>query len=730
MDNLLSCDFFDWKQPLNGVPCELSDAIRERREEDVLTLLERLDTPLSDSPTAWCLKETLHCSPALFRRVLERCRPGEYAWRITCQDPVTEANISVNGTILTLAAALDLPEHVRILLDAGYDVNSAGLESGKAFGASRHSLLFPVRYCGNGSSWICSQDHRWAGIFGVTPLAAAIVCGSRRAAEVLLEHPDVWKRESSAVCRAAAMVLQPTRRQGQKTVHNSRDKQEVVRMVFCPEQEGGLDPAALLSGQDLQPYCFIDICTADDLRLQLEGGFCTEEDARLILKQLDREDDFFTKAPPVLHRGRKLALMKKHFPHVCREPWAAGVFLRDLLHRYTPEHTCPNLMRRWKELCNGEGDLTWGWGRLSGMQQKTLRQFLLEAGKDMELVIDADAIRLQFKAEITLFTELIRHVRLRFNHGLEGISGLTASLLSWGDLRAVQAARQGILAQESASELLSSLRYMEQGAALRPLVLAYGGKGSQEPEDAYPRWAQRERYQRWSREWNVDEKTFLRWMEELFSEDLSERECLRRLIMAKQKEQDIGVFGVGMVTGNVTVRHPRRGEVRFSKVLAGLCCGQATQPLTTLLRYMPEQLNDFVRVSFDRGPLQVLWGTPLCIAAATGQTEKVKLLLDAGIHPDELGKDVVSYCCYDEDVDEDPDNPLFLTPVLAAILFGEEETARLMLNAGAVCDFSRPRHREILTYGDTQTYELAKRLPGVGLEKMPPEVRGMLDSWF
>ena len=64
--------------------------------------------------------------------MLEQCAPGEY-----CGDTIVELNkekhAAVHGTMLVLAAALDRPEHVRLLLEAGYDFNGAGASSAKAF---------------------------------------------------------------------------------------------------------------------------------------------------------------------------------------------------------------------------------------------------------------------------------------------------------------------------------------------------------------------------------------------------------------------------------------------------------------------------------------------------------------------------------------------------------------------------------------------------------------------
>ena len=59
--------------------------------------------------------------------------------------------------------------------------------------------------------------------------------------------------------------------------------------------------------------------------------------------------------------------------------------------------------------------------------------------------------------------------------------------------------------------------------------------------------------------------------------------------------------------------------------------------------------------------------------------------------------------------------------VMAAILCGQEETARLLLDAGAQCDFSKPEFQQLLRMGDKNAFELAARLPGAGFETLTPE---------
>ena len=59
--------------------------------------------------------------------------------------------------------------------------------------------------------------------------------------------------------------------------------------------------------------------------------------------------------------------------------------------------------------------------------------------------------------------------------------------------------------------------------------------------------------------------------------------------------------------------------------------------------------------------------------------------------------------------------------MLAAILFGQEETAKLLLERGAYCDFRCLEHRAVLMKGSTESLQLAEKLSDVGFETIPKQ---------
>lgn len=132
--------------------------------------------------------------------------------------------IRVGGTLPTLAAALDKPEQLQFLLDRGHDVNSASQAAVEALvgDSALFNFLHPTpkvhpgaRYANAGSAIAADtlKNLREPAPFepysfqlnSVTPLAAAILCGSVDCVRVLMERPDVWTTECPAVSVALAL---------------------------------------------------------------------------------------------------------------------------------------------------------------------------------------------------------------------------------------------------------------------------------------------------------------------------------------------------------------------------------------------------------------------------------------------------------------------------------------------------------------------------------------------
>lgn len=686
----------------------LHKALEERRHAKAYALLDGLKEKLSGEEAAVCLKAALSCSPGVFCRVLERCKPGEYAGWVRVELARGRAAY-VRGTMLSLAAALNRPEHVRILLEAGHDCNSAGLASAQAF---LDGMGFPDITMMGDASPLGDRSGASSGAINIsgrgnwqipcaTPLAAAVVCGSKRAAQVLLRWPGVWREESGVVCRAALMALE---------LYQDDPRQDTAALVFRASRGKRFDRERLMETRCLRVEYAGAFCSAEVLRRQLEGGFCDETAARKLLELMDQESRRMGKFP-IRACAEKLRLLERYFPQLCRESWVTGILLREVVARFSPKNTCPQMIRQWKRLCGEEGDLTWASLELRWMPRKQLRILLQTLGQDTRLVMDADAAGLGPAAEHHTVMELLQHVHFRHNRGLEGVSALAANLTASGNLRLlVRGAQMGAFQGEEPQALLAHLERRNQ-PNLRAAALAYGNVRDDREE---PPWKTCCRSRSWYRSWFPEPEAYREWLEELAFEELSEEECLRRLQVMDYPEY-VGSFWLDESQINLR-RSGSAGETEFCvrSPAAAVFCGTQEQPLRLMMKYLPEKLDKSYFLSLSGTQFQLM-GTPLCLAAAMGQTAFVKLLLDTGLQPDEQGRGVVSAIArwgYSQRC---------LTPLMAAILFGQEETARLLLGAGAQCDFSKPEYQLLLRMGNEDAYELAARLPGVGFEKLTPE---------
>lgn len=692
-------------------PEELLQKVIGENDAETRRLLEQLPEPLGEHIAGRCLRLALDCSPELFRQVLEHCAPGEhtYGWTIGKDGDGRDRTSYIfgRGSLLLLAAMANRPAHVRVLLEHGYDCNGAGLELASNRNFMSGSLPAYGTYGGACGSELQVYGPAWeVDVSCATPLSAALLCGSLDAAEELLCWPGVWKGESSAVCRAAVMVLEGLT---EKALPQERRnaQPEVLRQVFCPERESLPDQEAFLRASFLQPVSFLDFCSVKTLRCQLEGGLCKEEDARYMLELLERQDSYYNSTPTRALAG-KLLLLKRFFPRGCREPWATGVFLREALRRCIAGERYKSLLTAWKQLCGRERDLTWIRDLPFDLDSRDLRRFLESAEEGGVLVMDADAVDSWRFKNTGLLLELVKRLRFRYRDE-PGVSGMMQVLLELGSIRLLRcAAERGLLDREDPAELLEYLRGDEKNRTDSRLILLTCARRQAVREDA-AQWQDPRRWAFWNG-WDRDE-VCPEELRDLMRRELPREDCLRKLFHLRQ------FLGFELLEGGLPVEDRRYPRLEVTTLTGVVCCAERGQAMALLLELLPGSLRETVQASWGDGFSARC--TPLCLSAALGRAEQVRLLLDAGVHPDEAGRgDVSRFYLERKDYSEDS---LAVTPLLAAILFGQEKTARLLLERGAVCDFSRPACRKVLLWGSAATLALAEKLPGVGFGGIPRE---------
>lgn len=682
---------------------DLLNALTRSDETRAAEILDALEGPVSERGASFCLRGGLDHSLELFRQVLEHCGPDEYSE--SCTVGMGDGFIRVRGSMLLLAAMLDRPHHARLLLEHGYDCNGAGVGFDRNLQRMRTAYRDTVppyaKYCGACGNRVelrnWEKRRNWS-VSCATPLAAALLCGSFRTGKVLLDWPGIWKAESSAVCRAAVMVLEGI---GDSVLSGERKaaRMELLRQIFCPEQVHLPDQNTFLRTYHLQPVCWVDFCSVRTLGCQMESGLCGEEDARQMLELLSGDHE--AEEHPLDPAGSgKLLLLKKYFPRLCRQPWAAGVFLREILRRRRNDRPCRTLLRAWKQLCGREWDLTWGGPYLWQLDRQALRQFLRDAGEGGTLVLDSDAVPPGYAP--ACLAELLDQVRFRRRNGA-GISGLLQVMMETEDLRLLRrAAMRGVLAGEAPAVLLEYLmKAPGSHQHVRATVLAYAGKLP--AAEGCGDWQDPRRWAFWKGWFGVEEVVFREDLDAVLHRKLSPEECLWRMFRIRQYQKQ------ECATGEFSVSDSRYPALQTDSLCGVACCAEGGQAMALMMESLPRELLETVNVSW--GWQLCFRGTLLALAAALGRTEQVRLLLENGLCPDETGRGDVSRFFVRRNFLEDG---VPVTPLLAAILFGQEETARLLLDAGAVCDFSHPAHLRVLRQGSAASLDLAARLPGVG----------------
>ena len=84
---------------------QLVEFLEQKQYAKAHALLNRPGTQLDDTSARACLLSGLHATPNLFRKILSRCPPKEYAGRLRTE-LTDKTSAWLTGTMLMLAAAL------------------------------------------------------------------------------------------------------------------------------------------------------------------------------------------------------------------------------------------------------------------------------------------------------------------------------------------------------------------------------------------------------------------------------------------------------------------------------------------------------------------------------------------------------------------------------------------------------------------------------------------------
>ncbi len=632
----------------DGFAEELNDAVENKKYPAAYAALRKLREPLSGRQAEACLTNALSCTPKLFREILEHCEPGEYAnsMKLTRRSEREEQFFRVHGTILTLAAALDKPEHAAILLEKGWDANARAPASIQALLHDREKNgVLPCVVTGKNSHIACGSkpdflpgtDELWE-IPCATPLAAAIACGSLSTAELLLARADVKKLENPAVCLAAVAAL-----------HGD------VMQRWCLEAALGID---CLLGTDLARELLVKhapdiaeiaaLSTPGEFALRLSGAPCSRQ--RLLAAAATLCPTPLV-APPE-GADEKLFLLLDRYPELEKEQSVRDRMLNAALARQLSGQACDALLNRWKAACGESRDISNVDPEFVSKLALRRREIFDKLGEGGTLRASAESEWLAF-GDKRLLSGLLDRVEIYRTE--IGIGGVVRRIMQTGDVGLMRkAAERGVLRWWRRDELLEALREESVGTALRALALALpeeqiGGAAAHSREKGGGEW----------RQWSRSELT--ECLAQMWEQPLCAEECRKRLRFppCRLENWPFPNFDVeGMLAQS------------FS---GAACCGKNPELLRVLLEDGVCDPNECKTVIW-LGSSEALNGTLLCMAAAAGRTEQVKMLLDLGLDPNE--DDVPQRSVYYED-------NLFgtsqvVTPLYMALKKGQLETAELL----------------------------------------------------
>ncbi len=466
------------EQPL---PKQLIRAIEDKEYNRAYALLRRMrreGVALEEGKRAEALADALTCTLKLFKTLYEQVFadvPDEGVWLTTSFERVcgsVSLHGCVRGTLLTLAAALDRPEHAKYLIEKGYDVNgllppTPGISEEEAeweMGFDKYSFVKV--------SVPKTDDPKCAGgtilIRECTPLAAAIAGASLTTAELFSKRDDVWREESPAVCCAVAYALNPNR-----GIENMPEECEIgMFQRWCAEdvfpelrQEIFSDEPHTERLPKLRLDAIVGICTPKLLEQQLRLWTRSEEEAHPALKNLAVESDYWMNDSRAYKA--KFLMFKQYFPAMCHEAWAAGAFLSALRR---PDMQDASFTECCLGLWDDAIDLTW----VSYLEPKKDAAFLrCLDGRRVLLNADAFSVVRCEKEGTAELAYWINRADIEPSCFTEGVSVLSYCLITTASVKLLREPKiQELLRHEPRDALQQALKTTKNSTVRAAVLLA------------------------------------------------------------------------------------------------------------------------------------------------------------------------------------------------------------------------------------------------------------------
>lgn len=627
---------------------------------EALHLAKHLGHPMNRGAANLYLEYALQDAPCKeFNQILSWVPKGEYTGTVVVQR-TTEycCGAEVTGTLVTLAAAQGKTEQLKSLLSHGWDVNSASMDAAAALRMRRKQMDAFYRSVINGYSpysagaesslrTLLDMDEGPSGylfreaFFGVTPLAAAILCGQTECAMILMDH-GAWKEESSCVARALTLrdrekdeAYQACRKA--VLAYGDAPRPMALWSVIRSMREGDLERELCRCKYEDEAIakCVWELTT--NLHMMPSRGMWAEEQKRNFVR---------------------LQILEQHFPHVLRRPKLVSAIMRLCLLQ--------NETEVWQEfilkLCPEELDLSILREGLLRSPVRKVRAFLQKICRGRRCVMERDSVPPM--VPVLVLQTLLQEVEFLPPESNASVSGLTCAILGSGNLKLIRKALlTGMIPpEEPRALLLQCLEAMSGATHVRTLLLT-----TPRPE-TQNLWRKHHRL--------VNTGPMFRWQppeirqtgyEKLLEPDCPE-ELVRELILR------------GTYDYRETVDYETdTGKWEAKSVLSLMCWTGRADLVERWVRCGCKEVLRAINPIRPAGEPYTLYGTPLCVAAYAGQTEVVKTLLEMGAEADEGASG--SPCTLRAGEEELP-----ITPLLAAMVRGHWDIVGILQEHGASCD--------------------------------------------
>lgn len=408
---------------------ELDEALRTHEYTEAERLLDALSKPIPKLNATRLLNTALDCIPYIFEKVLSHCEHGEV---LGARDFVIDTeNGFMRGPLSLLAAAMGRCEHLRLLLDAGMDVNGVMDQPMQCLPLCREIELCvrvrpfdmtrafePSKYGELAGGKSGAYHFRWH-LECCTPLAAAILCGRLECVELLLHRPGVDVAESEAVSSALLFYgrRSPQVIAAQRLVMSTLENRP-VRFAGAIQQL-----SAKRLGQELR-------------RARYDAAYLGE----VVERVLPRYWDYFL-PETIAHTALKLQMLFDHAPELLDDPMYRGRLL-SFLPRLALTHP---LFELYIAHCGETADVAQLVPSFRCSPQECWA--LLDAlSERVECVLDRDADLMPLSQRgLRMLERYVRFLPPRFSGGL---SCLTQSVLNTGSVRFTKwAAQKGWLCE-------------------------------------------------------------------------------------------------------------------------------------------------------------------------------------------------------------------------------------------------------------------------------------------